>query len=212
MRGEQKVLPLEQFYHLFNTLSQQFCLLVEVGTRACHSLEHQSSRIKGVHSNGQPKQNVHQIFAFVIRVSYDLFHCSGIAEHEDNNFLGNNVQKKQRKFHPDLWGKAPVQEVSTLPCGNDGLAMYNMSAGNDQQANRIQINKNEEGTTTCGICGSKTEYVPCPERWYIQKGKKSIKVFYWGKHTCPVISKPEKRTKKVREMLEENPKVTQSKI
>lgn len=135
-----------------------------------------------------------------------------MAEHEDNNFLGNNVQKKQRKFHPDLWGKAPVQEVSTLPCGNDGLAMYNMSAGNDQQANRIQINKNEEGTTTCGICGSKTEYVPCPERWYIQKGKKSIKVFYWGKHTCPVISKPEKPTKKVREILEENPKVTPSKI
>jgi len=41
-------------------------------------------------------------------------------EHEDNDFLGNNVRKKKRKFHPDLWGKAPVQEVSTLPCGNDG--------------------------------------------------------------------------------------------
>lgn len=65
MQGAQKVLPLEQFYHLFNTLSQQFCLLVEVGTRASHSLEHQSSRIKGVNSTGQPKQNVHQIFAFV---------------------------------------------------------------------------------------------------------------------------------------------------
>lgn len=85
-------------------------------------------------------------------------------EHEDNNFLGNNVQKKQRKFHPDLWGKALVQEVSTLPCGNDGLAVYNMPAGNDQQANRIQINKNKEGTTTCGICGLKTEYIPCPGR------------------------------------------------
>lgn len=33
-----------------------------------------------------------------------------------------------------------------------------------------------------------------------------------GKHTCPVISKPDKPTKKVREMLEENPKVTSSKI
>ena len=85
-------------------------------------------------------------------------------EHEDNNFLGNNVQKKQCKFHPELWGKALVQEVSTLPCGNDGLAVYNVPAGNDQQANWIQINKNEEGTTTCGICGRKTEYVPCPGR------------------------------------------------
>lgn len=43
------------------------------------------------------------------------------------------MRKKQRKFHPDLWGKAPVQEVSTLPCGIDGLAVYNMAAGNDQQ-------------------------------------------------------------------------------
>ena len=44
------------------------------------------------------------------------------------------MRKKQRKFHPDLWGKAPVEEVSTLPCGIDGLAVYNMAAGNDQQA------------------------------------------------------------------------------
>ena len=34
------------------------------------------------------------------------------------------MRKKQRKFHPDLWGKAPVQEVLTLPCGIDGLAVY----------------------------------------------------------------------------------------
>lgn len=27
--------------------------------------------------------------------------------------------------------------------------------------------------------------------------KKTVKVFYLGKHTCPVISKPEKPTKKV---------------
>ena len=78
--------------------------------------------------------------------------------------------------------------------------------------NRTQINKDKDGTTTCGICGRKTEYVPCPGRRYVRKGKKSIKVFHWGNHTCPVISKPEKPTTKIREMLEENPKLTPSEI
>lgn len=44
------------------------------------------------------------------------------------------------------------------------------------------------------------------------KRQEMHKGFSRGKHTCPVISKPEKPTKKVREMLEENPKVTPSKI
>ena len=34
--------------------------------------------------------------------------------------------------------------------------------------NRTQINKDEDGTTTCGICGRKTEYVPCPGRRYVR--------------------------------------------
>ena len=78
--------------------------------------------------------------------------------------------------------------------------------------NRTKVNKDKDGTTTCGICGRKTEYVPCPGRRYVRKGKKSIKVFHWGNHTCPVISKPEKPTTKIREMLEENPKLTPSEI
>ena len=29
------------------------------------------------------------------------------------------MRQKQRKFDPDLWERAPVQDVSTLPCGID---------------------------------------------------------------------------------------------
>lgn len=29
------------------------------------------------------------------------------------------MRQKQRKFDPDLWERAIVQEVSTLPCGID---------------------------------------------------------------------------------------------
>ena len=44
--------------------------------------------------------------------------------------------KKQRKFDPYRWERSPVQEVATLLCGIDGLAVYiltNVLAGNDQQ-------------------------------------------------------------------------------
>ena len=76
--------------------------------------------------------------------------------------------------------------------------------------NGTQIMKNKEGINICRICGHEAVYVPCPRRQYIQKGKKNIQVFHWGEHTCPVISKPEKPTKKIREMLEENLKLNPS--
>lgn len=32
--------------------------------------------------------------------------------------------KKAKEFDPYLWERPPVQEVATLPCGIDGLAVY----------------------------------------------------------------------------------------
>ena len=78
--------------------------------------------------------------------------------------------------------------------------------------NRTQVNKNKEGIATCQICGEESEYFPCPARRYIRKGKKNIRVFLLGGHTCPVISKPEKLTKKIRGMLIENLKLTLSEV
>lgn len=182
---------------------------------------------------------------------------------EEENFPDTKKQKKQRKFDPDLWERTPVQEVASLPCGIDGLAVFKLSnvpAENDRQAallsdgrkwkkstvtqwkrlgpmryadcqgsyrctlekcpfrvefgvvNRTQIMKNKEGINICRICGHEAVYVPCPGRRYVRKSKKNIQVFHWGEHTCPVISKPEKPTKKIREMLEENPKLTPSEV
>lgn len=165
----------------------------------------------------------------LLKLSSFLFYSSETDEEED--FLHDKMQKRQRKFDPYLWERSPVQEVVTLPCGIDGLAVYiltNLPAGNDQQAallslrrkwkkstvtqwkrhgpmryadcrgsikcknakspfrieygvvNRTQVNKNKEGIVICQICGEETEYVPCPARPYIRKGKKNIKVFHWG--------------------------------
>ena len=51
-----------------------------------------------------------------------LFYSSETDEEED--FPHNKMQKKQRKFDPYLWERSPVQEVATLLCGIDGLAVY----------------------------------------------------------------------------------------
>ena len=192
-----------------------------------------------------------------------MFYNYSSETDEEENFPGNNMQKKQRKFDPDLGERVPLQQVSTLPCGIDGLAVYNLTnvpAENERQVaimsdgrkwkkstvtqwkrygptryadcqgpfkcknekcpfrvefgvvNRTQVNKEKDSIGMCRICGHVTEYVPCPGRRYIRKGKKTIKVFHWGEHTCPVISNPEKPNKKIREMLEKNPKLTPSEI
>ena len=51
------------------------------------------------------------------------------------NYTHRNVSK--REFDPYLWQRSPVQEVATLPCGIDSVAVYiltNVPAGNEQQA------------------------------------------------------------------------------
>ena len=71
----------------------------------------------------------------LLKLSSFLFYSSETDEEED--FLHDKMQKRQRKFDPYLWERSPVQEVVTLPCGIDGLAVYiltNLPAGNDQQA------------------------------------------------------------------------------
>lgn len=44
------------------------------------------------------------------------------------------------------------------------------------------------------------------------KARKNIRVFHWGEHTYPFISKLEKPTKKIREILKENLKLTPSEV
>lgn len=146
--------------------------------------------------------------------------------------------------------------MATLPCGIDGLAVYNITnvpPGNDQQAallsdgrkwkkgnitqwkrhgpmryadcrgsfkctnakcpfrieygvlNRTQVNKKKEGIATCRKC-------PLPYTTIHTERQEKQKGFSLGEHTCPVISKPEKLTKKIRGILIENLKLTPSEV
>ena len=56
------------------------------------------------------------------------------------------------------------------------------------------------------------EYVPCTARRYVKEGKKSVRVFHLGTHTCPLLSKPEKPKQKVKEMFKKNPKLPPSEV
>ena len=78
--------------------------------------------------------------------------------------------------------------------------------------NRTQFKRNPYGEEICRICESVGGYVPCTARRYIKEGKKSVMVFHLGTHTCPLLSKPEKPTEKVKEMFKKNPKLTPSEI
>ncbi|KAJ7385082.1 hypothetical protein OS493_017447, partial [Desmophyllum pertusum] len=57
----------------------------------------------------------------------DVGSSKNLSEADEDEAFQDSVQKKQRKLNPDLWERAAVQEVSKLPCGMDGLAVYNIS-------------------------------------------------------------------------------------
>jgi len=72
--------------------------------------------------------------------------------------------------------------------------------------NRTHFKHNPNGEESVG------EYVPCSARQSIKEGKKSIRVFHLGAHTCPLLSKPEKPKQKVKEMFKKNPNLTPSEM
>ena len=70
--------------------------------------------------------------------------------------------------------------------------------------NRMQMKK-REGVHVCGVCEDPAVFVECAARRYLQTGKKHIKVFHCGTHTCPVQEKPAKPAERVKEILQKNP-------
>ena len=70
--------------------------------------------------------------------------------------------------------------------------------------NRMQMKK-REGVHVCGLCEDPAVFVECAARRYLQTGKKHIKVFHCGTHTCPVQEKPAKPAERVKEILQKNP-------
>ena len=65
---------------------------------------------------------------------------------------------------------------------------------------------------SCRVCGEEMVYVACPARRYLKIGKKNIKVFHCGEHTCPIQEKASKPTERVEDILRKNPEMKPSQV
>lgn len=65
---------------------------------------------------------------------------------------------------------------------------------------------------SCRVCGEEMVYVACPARRYLKIGKKNIKVFHCGEHTCPIQEKASKPTERVEDILRKNPERKPSQV
>ena len=70
--------------------------------------------------------------------------------------------------------------------------------------------KKREGVYVCGACEDPSVFFECAARRYLQTGKKQIKVFHCGRHTCPVQEKSTKPAERVKEILQKNPDMKSS--
>lgn len=122
--------------------------------------------------------------------------------------------RKWRKSSVTEWKKYGPMRYSncygSYKCTNE-TCPFRMEYG---VINRTQFKRNPYGEEICQICESVGGYLPCTARRYIhvKEGKKSVMVFHLGTHTCPLLSKPEKPSEKVKEMFRKNPKLTPSEI
>lgn len=78
--------------------------------------------------------------------------------------------------------------------------------------NTKQFKNGSSGQQVCSICGDTGEFVTCQARRYVKYGKKNLQVFHCGNHTCPVTSRPEKPTERVKEMIKKHPQLKPSEI
>ena len=74
--------------------------------------------------------------------------------------------------------------------------------------NRTQFDK----THKCRVCHQQGRNVPCSARRYVAFLRKSIRVYRYGKHTCPAKSAVQKPESEVIRQLTENPALTPSAI
>ena len=76
------------------------------------------------------------------------------------------------------------------------------------------INKTrfENSGNQCKVCGSEGKYVPCHARRYVSYGKRKVKVFHHGSHTCQSIVKTTRNVQKIKELVKNNPNIKPAEI
>ena len=67
-------------------------------------------------------------------------------------------------------------------------------------------------THKCRVCHQQGRNVPCSACRYVAFLRKSIRIYHYGKHTCPAKSAVQKPESEVKPQLTENPALTPSAI
>ena len=78
---------------------------------------------------------------------------------------------------------------------------------------RLKKKRSRKDTTmVCKGSGNVPTFISCLARQYISYGKKSVTVYHYGEHLCPVIKKPEKGVEYIDQLVENNPNIKPSQI
>ena len=129
-----------------------------------------------------------------------VYNIRNISNTKDKRAALATDGRKWRKSSVTQWKKYGPMRYSNCDrshkCTNDKCP-YRAEYG---VINRTQFKCNPSGEKICRICESVSKFVPCTVWRYIRDGKKSVRVFHVGTHTCPLLPKPEKPTQKIREM------------
>lgn len=78
--------------------------------------------------------------------------------------------------------------------------------------NTTQFEKGKDGRLKCCICDKFARHVPCPARRYVVPRKKSVRVYHYGTHTCPVVPPSQRPREKVERIFRENPDMKPSQV
>ena len=78
--------------------------------------------------------------------------------------------------------------------------------------NTRQFKNGSNNDQACSVCGDAGEFVACTARRYVKYGKRGVQVFHCGNQTCPVTSRREKPTERVKEMIKKHPRLKPAEI
>ena len=135
------------------------------------------------------------------------FELANIEKKELRNALKDG--RKWKKNCPTKWkGHAKVRYTDcrgSYMCTNDNCP-YKVHYG------VINTTHFEKSGNQCKVCGSDGKYVPCHARRYISYGKRKVRVFHQGNHTCKPIVKTTRNVQKIKELVKNNPNIKPAEI
>lgn len=78
--------------------------------------------------------------------------------------------------------------------------------------NTRQFKNGSNNKQDCSAWGDAGEFAACTARRYVKYGKIDVQVFHCKNHTCPVTSRLEKPTERVKEMIKKHPRLKPAEI